>query len=619
MSADKGILRLSKKGVVQIEFVSKKGKTVLVTPSQEEISHTLQKRLKELDGKEVEFEHIAGQPKSVREVGGTFVPAAARDASSGGRQQRGQRPSSPPQRQRDGVGGREGDGAQRHFHNPYNFIPAPPRNSSDPELGDHPPTSQDSFDPARYSGRIRIRMVAQTPLLVPETDNPKPESDSNDHETFDLRQDTDGKPSIPASSVRGMLRSAYEAVTNSRFGKFSKDHKSQITYRQSQKPYKKVAYPRSPWDLIMDSLLLPATVLAELSPADRVFGWVRPDSDDTSAQGRGARRGLLRVGPVTCTSAVDDAVEEFSPPGVPLAILSTPKPQQGRFYVARTPAGEAQGDGLSKEEAGYASGKGLRGRKVYPHHRTLPTNHWQDPMECRTRRPVGSPAHYQEYRRPRQRDGTEQRDDQNRSILGWVKPGAEFRFDVRIHNLSKVEFGALVWVLSLPDEHYLRFGGGKPLGFGSVRLEIETCDVRHGDELRDRYSSWTPSASGTDHRQDTVEAFRQAVVRAHPVHGDGGFEEVSFIRAFIAACQGFGDNLPIHYPRATDDGQPGPPPPEGESFWWFVANEQSRARYALRDLVGDKGLPTLRPPRGRGGSSKGGQGQRGRFRGRGRR
>jgi CRISPR-associated protein (TIGR03986 family) len=799
MSVDKGILRLSKKGAPQVEVVTKKGKKAFLNPPREEVSQTLRDKLKELDGQEVEFELVGGQPKRIREVGGTFVVAAASGGSAGG--------------------------GQRHFHNPYNFVPAPPRNTSDPDLGDHRPESQASFDPALCSGRIGVRMVAKTPLLVPDPENA--EESRKGHKTFSLRLGADGKPSIPASSIRGMLRSAYEAVTNSRFGKFSDELRGRLAFRMrpqeglrliparvdggqihlltgtssvnqdgtpggpmyaawlpryrkgvpapwaprypapsndlpkhrhevvcwvekiqhsnpnfsywrvreivrgsnlgrlgsrptpsqprgrsapvsppqmqqihgwvcvtnaninrkhdervffstaggatARGPYAlkdehrtmwrelihnyqsiheddlrrrdrnsqrydqqlgtnpgqtawsrhvytdsdrelddgtlcyvrlndqqsdveaifpvmiaRELYSVSPWDLLPASLR-PATSLDELSPADRVFGWVRAGRQ---GQGTGAVRGLLRVGPVICTSAVEDSVETFPHPGVPLAILSAPKPQQGRFYVARTPNGEAQRDGLSNTEAGYTKEKGLRGRKVYPHQRSLPRDHWQAPNEDRTQTGTGSPAHFQEYRRPR-RDGDEQRDDQNRSVLGWVKPEAEFRVDLHVHNLSQVELGALVWLLSLPDEHFHRFGGGKPLGFGSVRLAVEDLDVRTGDDLRDRYSGWTTDGGEADPRDVSMDAFRSAVLRAYPADGQASFEEVPFIRAFLAACKGHADRLPIHYPRATEDGQPGPPSPEGESFRWFVANAGNGPRHALRDLANDEGLPVL--------------------------
>src|SRR5690606_17313815 len=97
---------------------------------------------------------------------------------------------------------------QPDFHNPYNFVPAPPRNISDRDLGDHPPVDQDAFLADRYSGSIRVSMIAKTPLLVPDTE--RAQESTNGHKTFPLRVGADGRPLIPASSVRGMLRSAYE-------------------------------------------------------------------------------------------------------------------------------------------------------------------------------------------------------------------------------------------------------------------------------------------------------------------------------------------------------------------------------------------------------------------------
>ncbi len=725
------------------------------------------------------------------------------------------------------------------FHNPYNFVPAPPREMNDPDLGDHVPPPQDVFCPDGYTGWIRVRMTAVTPLLVPHAEKVI-EDKRTGHKIFPLRVDSQGKPLIPASSLRGMLRTAYEMVTNSRFGRFSEELRSRLALRmeareglgliparvenghfhlltgtssvrqdgrpngpmyaawlprysghdknthnalkypdgslpqhgekvvcwiekiqhinprfqfwrvrkivrggalnalgnrphpsrreqrtqpanpaamkqiygwvcitnaninrkhdervffidgeekiqpiQVQKKHRRMwqeliqnyqaiheddlkkrrargigpnqylgrdpgqtawsrhvyckedlelkegtlcyvrlnkakndveavfpvmisreLYPCSPWELLPPSLR-PAEEIQQLSPADRVFGWVRlqPGQGDRDAGKQVAVRGLLRVGPVRCRSPKEKAVACFKdqdPQGVPLAILSTPKPQQGRFYVAASPQGEAQADGLSKQQAGYAPGKGLRGRKVYPHHKNLPQGYWDNPTEDRTQTRQG--LFYQEYRRPRL-NGREQRDDQNRSVLGWVKPGAEFEFTLHVQNLSQVELGALLWLLSLPKEHYLRFGGGKPLGFGSVRLEINELDLRTGQELRERYKSWCDQAGNAKQndslKQKLVQAFQAAVVRCYgkksendePAERNRAFENVSFIRAFLVACQGF-PRLPIHYPRTTPNGQPGPPSPQGESFKWFVANERG-AKLALRHLVGDTGLPTL--------------------------
>lgn len=855
MAVERGKLVLSKKGKPLIEVDGKQ-----FNPAQGEVSKSLLNNLKDCDGKEVEFERVGGQPKKVREVGGSFIPRQP-DVSAGDRDRHrparggGVQPGRPHER-------RERDMPQHQpdFHNPYNFVPAPPRSISDPDLGDHPPVDQDAFLENRYSGSIHVKMTVKMPLLVPETDPRKGGPGEHEpHKTYPLRVDENGKPLIAASSVRGMLRSAYEAVTNSRFGRFSREqHGDRLAYRvdareglrliparvgngqiqvltgtssiganrpngpmyaawlpqydrnghvangavrygdgnlpvhgdqvqcwlelfqhhrwdrnrnkhspdfqywrvrqvvrggqaignapaatplaaqqngrswheplnqpmvQAQgwacvtnanisrkhdervfftnaagapgpfsvtdehrrmwreliQNYQSIhqddlrrrdrngqaydeylgaepgrtawsrhvytetdrnltdgtlcyvrlnadqsdvealfpvmiardLYRASPWDLLHDSLR-PAAAIDQLSPADRVFGWVKVDAD-TGHRARGERvaaRGLLRVGPVRCESSTADALEQFAAPGVPLAILSAPKAQQGRFYVAQSPNGEAQSDSLSKQDAGYSPGKGLRGRKVYPHQMSLPDGHWDAPTTDRTQQAHGTPAHHQEYRRPR-KNGQEQRDDQNRSILGWIKPGTEFGFDLQVQNLSAVELGALLWLLDLPEGGFFRFGGGKPLGFGSVRLEIVSLDIRTGNDLRTRYASWHQATLPNDPRTDALNAFRDAILRAYPPAADG-FDGVPFIRAFQAASRGHADNLPTHYPRATENGQPGPPSPDGESFKWFVANERDGARHALPDLVSDAGLPTLRaggsggggPDRGRGGGPR---------------
>lgn len=174
---------------------------------------------------------------------------------------------------------------------------------------------------------------------------------------------------------------------------------------------------------------------------------------------------------------------------------------------------------------------------------------------------------------------------------------------VQVQNLSAVELGALLWVLELPEGCFLRFGGGKPLGFGSVRLEVVSLEVRTGTDLRARYASWHGATLPNDPRTDAVNAFRDAVVRAYPPVASG-FDGVPFIRAFQTASRGHSDNLPVHYPRATEDGQPGAPSPDGESFKWFVANERQDALYALQDLASAAGLPTLQERAGVGGGPR---------------
>ncbi len=332
-------------------------------------------------------------------------------------------------------------------------------------------------------------------------------------------------------------------------------------------------YEVSP-DTRLDASLRPARSLDELSPADRVFGWVSQD-------GPGAYRGRVRIGPVRCET--DDAIEPFGSPGLPLAILGEPKPQQARFYAGELRDGVpvAQRHGLSKQEAGYQPGKVLRGRKVYPHHASLPEGYWKAALDGPLVRGV-----QREYRRPR-KDGQEQRDDQNRSIGGWVPPDVTFTFDCHVTNLSDVELGALLWLLSLPDGHVHRIGGGKPLGFGSVRVKVEEREVHRGRFWRHHYEALgdTDGASDEALAIQTVTAFKDAVEAAYRPP----FDQVPFIAAFLQAARGFADGLPTHSPRTSQD-----PDPEGRSYEWFVANDRVReGGHALGDLAQDRGLPLV--------------------------
>lgn len=203
----KGTLIVTKKGCVTVTYPTKKGEMRPRSVAQAELSVSLSASTKSWHGEEVEFETAGGQPKRVREPGGTFQ--AMTNTTQGDRAKKGK---------------------PGYFRNPYNFVPAPPRDTTHAELGDHAPVAQDFFDPTRYTGHIRVQMVAKTPILVPDSESVH-EYDA--HKTYELRCDAAGKPAIAPSSVRGMLRTAYEAVTNSRFSQFSGEHRNRLAFRMA--------------------------------------------------------------------------------------------------------------------------------------------------------------------------------------------------------------------------------------------------------------------------------------------------------------------------------------------------------------------------------------------------
>lgn len=317
-------------------------------------------------------------------------------------------------------------------------------------------------------------------------------------------------------------------------------------------------FERSPAELLHPTLR-PARSHDELSPADRVFGWVNP-------KGHGAERGRLRIGSV---DTGDMNIADFGQDGVPLAILSSPSPQQARFYVG-TGSGGIAPLGNGKPIKQYERGQHPRGRKTYWHHRDLPDTYWENPTEDRTQKadPTGR---FQEYRRPDDARERPQRDSQNRSARGWISPGSTCSFTITVSDLSTVELGALVWLLTLPEQHFHRLGLGKPLGFGSVRLDIDPqrTDLRHGRAWRASYRSLTPDADRPV--EDCAALLEDA--RKEFEAATAGMPQLD---AFLAISSGGVHNAAVHYPRTHVQ-----PDREGRNYAWFAENERVRNRKVM--------------------------------------
>ena len=664
---------------------------------------------------------------------------------------------------------------QSDFYNPYNFIPTPPRDKTNTELDDRKPMGHGKYHQGYWSGNIAVTLKTKTPLLIPDASNAT--EDSNEHKTYDIRQDSQGKPILPITSVKGMLRSEYEAITNSRYGIWQK-HEDRLAYRMSAKsdnilparveknndrlflrvmdnnslvgktaklkrydknssledagesraatryqssktlpkhgdavwvkldkskvkqiiPYEQTpddmswkkgwvcvtganiqdkmnervflentsdelilvtpeikslweeliknyqqthikdlktrqrqgkkpsdylghksvdtAWSKHIWDKnelkfdegtlcyvefddrgeiiaiqpvtisrrlytfspekLLDKSLKPPTKMDELSPADRVFGWVKQ-------KGNGSYKGNLRINSMSCDTK--NSILSFGKDGFPLNILGKPQESQAKFYQAQDKEGTPLSNGIQKEEGYSNQNQGLRGRKVYPH-QNLPDNHWDNPTQNRTHE--DNNGHHQEYYRP-----DSEKDDQNRSIKAWVKQATIFTFNIDITNLSTVELGALLYLLSLEENHYHRLGGAKPYGFGSVSLTIDwdKSDLRMGEGWKEYYSSLLNETShGNDKAKETIDTYQNAIKEAYSKNNQE-FTEVSFIKAFEVYTRGYQDNLPTHYPRLQAN-----PNNNKKIFDWFVENDANRNegdgfKLALPELAIEKGLP----------------------------
>lgn len=337
---------------------------------------------------------------------------------------------------------------------------------------------------------------------------------------------------------------------------------------------------------------LPAEAATEMSPADRVFGWVA----SKTATGPSAYRGLLAVGGVWCITP--DPIATF--PAVRLAVLEKPKESQFRFYTRTRTQDPTQQpgalDGVPVSEGFDPRSHVIAGHKVYPHHGVpeawwrTPTEPWQpsDEADSGPKHPTakGQPLSYLAANGTKKQVSAE--------LDSWVKPGVTFETRLRLTNLTADELGALLWILRLEGHH--RLGLGKPLGFGSlaVRIDWSTSAIRNRDQLVDRYRS--VGEGGVMSHEDLEELRTQF---------DEHFRSTqpAVYMAMLESARGFSGETPVHYPRVR------PARPQAETFHWFVTNERGARdqdrhgpRHALPPLGrgGDPALPILAKRRDQG-------------------
>ena len=134
--------------------------------------------------------------------------------------------------------------------NPYNFVPwigyAPYNAESAAEA------AHDKERKTRLSGRLTVIFTARTPIFVPE--GQLKETDSNDGNTSNRSNEQDffhcwdgkcDRYAIPGASVKGAIRSLFEALTNSRAG--VTDHNAlewpPLYRRRSSRLFKIVSMP----------------------------------------------------------------------------------------------------------------------------------------------------------------------------------------------------------------------------------------------------------------------------------------------------------------------------------------------------------------------------------------
>lgn len=332
------------------------------------------------------------------------------------------------------------------FINPYNFVPV--KNQVD-RRGVF--NRQEKFQ--GYSGKMVIRLTTLTRLFIPDRrqatniqdekkffwreqlfDAPnKPKLDQKGRPLFHPHyprffENAKGEKIIPGSSLKGMLRSVAEALSDSCFGLDTE------TAGDHEHARKKCLAP------------LPGQepkVGEGLCPCCRIFGYVHASESGRKDDDEGQRnfKGRVMVYDAVLTDGSKNKIkqEEYR-----LKELSSPDPEHRPFYFDDQNGGK------------------IRGRKFYYHF-------------------DAQPEHFTTQNLPQDKRKTHRNCTIHESILD----GAVFKSELHFENLSREELGLLLYAIRLngvnnqQDENFMahKVGMAKPLGFGSVQLVIENLTL----------------------------------------------------------------------------------------------------------------------------------------------
>jgi len=481
------------------------------------------------------------------------------------------------------------------FRNPYHFVPTGPGEPPErlPKKDIEAPWAEgsasahithDRYVPGTHSGRITCRAIVETPLICGNRQEERPGWTKLIH-PFEIEE---GKPALPASSLRGMLSALAEAATHSTL--------RVLKGINSRKFFRAISADLEP---LHDNR-------TKLTLAEQLFGAVAVEDELNPKRGKNAPStfalaGRLRVhhGQLTASpaagayqdyqellSAEQKAAIRGPVKDIPLHNLASPKPTAPALYFKPQNAG---GGYIAKDQLTPDMHEPL-GRKFYLRRR-----------DAKAVRESALFVHPQRFKDTKDLDAMKK---QHPSVHRFVRPGCQFEFQISFDNLSPLEFQMLTYILNPSSSFRHQIGHGKPLGLGQMKIEITAVDLVNrveryaNDDLTD-----SRHHSALHRVPELQKAFR-------------GWAEENQLGEVLAALELLGappdDDIPVHYPQAAEKKvgrkeeakwvqiEKGTPDFETEQFHWFVQNDRLNAgQQYLSSLLGQTKLPKLRRERGR--------------------
>ncbi|MCE7987659.1 MAG: hypothetical protein DYG89_41370 [Caldilinea sp. CFX5] len=331
------------------------------------------------------------------------------------------------------------------YPNPYDFI-----HLTNQKLSRHKwdPVKDriDGCAPDRFSGRLHCVLHPETPLFVHGIN----QQGKQERSFFRMNE----VPVIPASTLKGALRSIYETVSGSCLSTIADRYElSDKQFDKHFNTYKGISWEEyssthASFDVKerIPEVYRPCTSLDAICPACLLFGMIERQEDGRPLAGRLA---LFDAYPIK-----EDPIWLKIP-----AAGGGPHPWHRTFYFDNSGQGH------------------ILGRKLYYHHR--------------------------DYQATLALYG-----DGGRGGLIQVEgQQGDFKFTIDFQNLTEDELNTLVYTIALESDLRHHLGYGKPYGLGSAQIRIEAVHLweRPGTQGGQRFLTFRPKPTRPSDLQQWIQ------------------------------------------------------------------------------------------------------------------
>lgn len=427
-----------------------------------------------------------------------------------------------------------------------------------------PNVRHDLWVDSSCSGRIICSVYLNSPTVVGN----RHVTDSGSGKKRIEQYQWQGQPALPASSLRGVVSSMVEALSQSTLRVLNIDENKQMRVLDRRSPERddksRVRVPNTVhqyFDHIDQDMKPWQAAREQLTVAEMLFGVVEVNEKDSEKNGGDNLRGRLRFSDARAIGEIKQLAE------ITLQLLGEPKtPCPSMYYHLKGHRGEY----LSKEQMfEYANNQSIvpNGRKYYIHHPEAQRRN--NPWETR-----GNKAQ-----------------EKNKFLCRPMQSGQTFYFTIDFENLSAAEL-TLLYTAIQPDEYSQhRLGLGKPLGLGSVTIKPEGVffvdrKTRYGlDSLSvRRYQSAWITGGKNWHALYPTEANMESDSIMPDALSDTQYIDKETLGIAQTLCNPkYVQDYPVRTPILSSQEAS----PEEKTYEWFNQN----------DHIGNQAMPVITPHR----------------------